>query len=85
MPSLLLLTKDGVHEQHLSPVHVWRELCIVDFGFLCLLIALDKDLADPDGAAAVPETLFHSFTCVKKQQHIQNEDQNVICSNKFVD
>lgn len=48
MPSLLLLTKDGVHQQHLSSVHVWRELGVIDFGFLCLLIALDKDLADPD-------------------------------------
>lgn len=71
MLSLLLLTKDGVHEQHLSSVHIWRELGIVDFGFLCLLITLDKDLADPDGAAAVTETLLHSFTCVEKHRRTE--------------
>lgn len=55
-------TKDGVHEQHFSSVHIWRELGIVDLGFLCLLITLDEDLANPDGAAAVPETLLHGLT-----------------------
>lgn len=55
-------TKDGVHEQHFSSVHIWRELGIVDLGFLCLLITLDEDLADADGAAAVSETLLHSLT-----------------------
>lgn len=54
-------TKDGVHEQHFSSVHIWRELGIVDFGFLCLLVTLDEDLANSDGAAAVPETLLHGL------------------------
>lgn len=57
-----LLTKDGVHEQHFSSVHIWRELGVEDLGFLCLLVALDEDLADADGAAAVPETLLHGLT-----------------------
>lgn len=61
--SLLLLTKDGVHEQYFSSVHIWRELGIVDFGFLCLLVTLDEDLANSDGAAAVPETLLHGLAC----------------------
>lgn len=55
-------TKDGIHEQHFSPVHIWRELGVVDLGFLCLLITLDEDLANADGAAAVPESLLHSLT-----------------------
>lgn len=54
-------TEDGVHEQHFSSVNIWRELGVVDLGFLCLLIALDEDLADADGAAAVPETLLHGL------------------------
>lgn len=55
-------TEDGVHEQHFSSVHIWRELGIVDFGFLRLLVTLDEDLANPDGAAAVTETLLHGLT-----------------------
>lgn len=54
-------TEDGVHEQHFSSVHIWGELGVVDLGFLCLLIALDEDLANADGAAAVPETLLHGL------------------------
>lgn len=46
MLSLWLLTQDGVHQQHFSPVHVWREFGVVDFGFLRLLVTLDEDLAD---------------------------------------
>lgn len=65
MLSLLLLTEDGVHEQHFSSVHIWRELGVVHFGFLRLLVTLDKDLADPDGAAAVAETLLHGLTWVE--------------------
>lgn len=61
----LLLTKNGVHEQHFSSVHIRGELGIVDLSFLCLLIALDEDLAYADGAAAVPETLLHGLTCEK--------------------
>lgn len=71
-----LLTKDGIHEQHFSSVHVWGELCIVDLGFLRLLVALDQDLADPDGAAAVPETLLHGFTCVETPR-VTDEDTKV--------
>lgn len=41
MLSLWLLTQDGIHEQHFSSVHVWRELGVVDFGFLRLLVTLD--------------------------------------------
>lgn len=67
MISPVLLTKDGVHEQHFSPVYIWRELGIVDLGFLCLLITLDEDLADADGATAVPESLFHGLTCGETQ------------------
>lgn len=63
----LLLTKDGVHEQYFSSVHIWRELGIVDFRFLCLLITLDEDLANSDGAAAVPETLLHGLACGETQ------------------
>lgn len=59
----LLLTEDGIHEQHFSPVHIWGELGVVDLGFLCLFVALDEDLADADGAAAVPKTLLHGLTC----------------------
>lgn len=55
-------TKDGIHEQHFPSVYIWRELGIVDLGFLCLLVTLDEDLADSDGAAAVPETLLHGLT-----------------------
>lgn len=58
----MVLTEDGVHEQHLSSVHVWRKLGVVDFCFLRLLVALDEDLADADGAAAVPQTLLHGLT-----------------------
>lgn len=65
MLCLWLLTQDGVHEQHFPPVHVWGELGIVDFGFLCLLVALDEDLANANGATAVPEALLHGFTCVE--------------------
>lgn len=61
MLSLLLLTEDGVHKQHFSSVHIWRELGVVHFGFLCLLVTLDKDLANPDGAAAVAESLLHGL------------------------
>lgn len=43
---LPVLTQDRVHEQYFSPVHVWREFGVVDFGFLRLLVALDEDLAD---------------------------------------
>lgn len=43
---LPVLTQDGVHEQHFSPVHIWREFGVVDFGFLRLLVALDEDLAN---------------------------------------
>lgn len=68
MFSLLLLTEDGVHEQHFSSVHIRGELGIVDFGFLCLLVALNEDLADTNGAAAVSETLLHGFTCEEMQQ-----------------
>lgn len=63
MLSALLLTKDGIHEQHFSPVHIWGELGIVDLGFLRLLVTLDQNLANTDGAAAVPETLFHGLAC----------------------
>lgn len=55
-------TKDRVHEQHFSPVHIWGELGIVDLGFLCLLVTLDEDLADADGPTAVSEALFHGLT-----------------------
>lgn len=65
MLSLLLLTEDGVHEQHFPSVHIRRELGVVHFGFLCLLVTLDKDLADPDGAAAVAESLLHGLTWVE--------------------
>lgn len=65
MLRLWLLTQDGVHEQHFSPVHVWRELGVVDFGFLRLLVALDEDLADANRATAVPEALLHGFACAE--------------------
>lgn len=55
-------TEDGVHEQHFPPVNIWGELGIVDLGFLCLLITLNEDFADANGAAAVAETLLHGLT-----------------------
>lgn len=75
MLSLWLLTQDGVHEQHFSPVYVWRELGVVDFGFLRLLVALDEDLADANWATAVPEALLHGFTWAET-----NTDASVINS-----
>lgn len=54
-------TEDGVHEEDFSSVDVRRELGVVDLCFLRLLVALDEDLADSDGAAAVPETLLHGL------------------------
>lgn len=59
----LLLTENWVHEQHFSSVHIWGELSVVDFGLLGLLVTLDEDLSDADGAAAVSETLLHGLTC----------------------
>lgn len=58
-----LLTEDRVHEQDFPSVHIWGELGVVDFGFLRLLVALDEDLADSYGAAAVTEALLHGLTC----------------------
>lgn len=54
--------EDGVHEQDFSSVYVWGELGVVDFGFLRLLVALDEDLADAYGAAAVAQALLHGLT-----------------------
>lgn len=59
---LLVLTEDGIHEQHFSSVHVRRELGVVHFSPLCLFVTLDEDLANADGAAAVPESLLHGLT-----------------------
>lgn len=71
MLSLWLLTQDGVHKQHFSPVDIWRELGVVDFGFLRLLVALDEDLADANWATAVPEALLHGFTWAEKKHRCQ--------------
>lgn len=68
---LSVLTEDGVHEQHFSPVHIWGELSIVDLCFLCLLVALDEDLANTDGAAAVPQALLHGLACEETQEPIK--------------
>lgn len=48
-----VLTKYRVHEQNLPPADVRRELCIVYFGLLCLLIALDQNLSNTDWPAAI--------------------------------
>lgn len=55
-------TEDWVHEQHFSSVHIWGEFGVIHLCFLCLLVTLDEDLANSDGAAAVPKALLHSLT-----------------------
>ena len=47
------LTEDGIHEQDLSPVDIRGKLGIVHLGFLRLLVALDQNLPDANGPAAV--------------------------------
>lgn len=80
--SPVLLTKDRVHEQHFSSVHIRGELGIEDLGFLCLLITLDEDLANADGAAAVPETLLHGLTCGETHNASCSEDVHF---DEFID
>lgn len=45
--------ENWVHEQNFSSVHIWGEFGVIHLGFLCLLVTLDEDLANSDGAAAV--------------------------------
>lgn len=66
--AILLLTENGVHEQHFSSIHIWGELGIVDLGFLCLFVTLYEDLANADRAAAITETLLHGLTCEKARE-----------------
>lgn len=66
--AILLLTENGVHEQHFSSIHIWGELGIVDLGFLCLFVTLYEDLANADRAAAITETLLHGLACEKAHE-----------------
>ena len=40
---------------------VWRELGVEDFGLIGVVVASDEDLADADGAAAVPQAVLHGL------------------------
>lgn len=56
------LTQYRVHEQHLPATDVGGKLCIENFGFLSLLVALDQNLPNANRPTAVPQTLLHGFT-----------------------
>lgn len=59
----VIRTEDGIHKQNLAATDVRREFGVVNFGFLGLLIALDEDLPNADGPAAVPQALLHGLPC----------------------
>lgn len=54
LPSLKPLTENWIHQKDFSPVNVWRELGIIYFCSLCLLITLNQDLPNPYGSTAIP-------------------------------
>lgn len=51
----------GVKQKHPSVGNVLGELVVKELGLGGLLVALDEDLADPHGAAALPEALLHGL------------------------
>lgn len=49
----------GVEQQHPAVADVWRELLVEQLGQAGLLVALDQDLADAHGPAALAQALLH--------------------------
>jgi hypothetical protein len=51
--------KHRVEQEYPAVLNIGRELIIEELGFAGLLVALDQDLANADGATAFPQTLLH--------------------------
>ena len=53
--------KHGVQEENPAVGNVLGELVVKELGHSRLLVALDQDLSDADGPAAVPQALLHGL------------------------
>lgn len=51
----------GVEEQHPSLCYVFGQFVVEQFGLACVFIALNQNLPDSDGTAAVAKALLHCF------------------------
>lgn len=54
-------SKHRIKQQHPTIRNILRQLIIEQLGLARLLVPLDEDLTNPDGAAAVPQSLLHSL------------------------